>query len=357
MQQLKCFRPSESEPALEFAARQHVSFFGRPILFFGSAHAYLLLVFSPPLMRPEPWYSGRFKRTKSAHYRAQEGSDLRNTKKRVEKLLDREDFARPLWLVADEYGYDESNNIVVKEVGEYIYTRPLEDPDLFLSFARLWARGEPSRRSVLSWVNKHGLLTLEHPDRLLFGPDGGVNQAPIALEKFRKEALMARSALDLYANLYEGGLKALKNRIHALRDDYLEFARPLSELDRYFVDYWGEVSDDFSWSDNTLLFVAAIRLEGFVLSRVKDVRLGFWGELGPWEPSRAYKPVQSWRCPDLRSCIYLQFYFLMTDALPMRRCLNPACEMPFPATRRDKRVCNRSCRSNLRHYPHLQQRR
>ena len=135
------------------------------------------------------------------------------------------------------------------------------------------------------------------------------------------------------------------------------FARPLSELDKYFVNYWSEVPDDSTGIDGTLLFVAARRLEGFVLSRVKDVRLGFSGEPVPWEPSHAYKPSQSWRCPDLRSAIYLQFYLWMTDALPMRRCLNPACEMPFPAARRDKRVCSDTCRSNLRHYPHLQQRR
>jgi hypothetical protein len=145
--------------------------------------------------------------------------------------------------------------------------------------------------------------------------------------------------------------------ITALRDDYLKLVRPLSELDKYFVDHWGEVSDDSSWTDGALLFVAVRRLEGFVLSRVEDVRSGLWGELVPWAPSRAYKPVQSWRCPDLISAIYLQFCFWMTDALPMRRCLNPACEMLFPAARRDKRACSRSCRSNLRHYPHLQQRR
>jgi hypothetical protein len=46
MQQLKCLRLSESEPALEFAARQHVSFAGRPISFFVSAHAHLLYGFS-----------------------------------------------------------------------------------------------------------------------------------------------------------------------------------------------------------------------------------------------------------------------------------------------------------------------
>jgi hypothetical protein len=272
------------------------------------------------------------------------------------RLLDREDFGiRPVWFVADEYDYDGSDNIFVKKVGECTPTHPLEDADLFLSFARLWARGKPSRRSVLNWVNKHGLLTLAHSDQPLITPHTKLNQAPIALEKFRAEALRARSALDLYTDLFEGGIDALKKRINALRDDNLHFGRPLSELDRYFVDNWGEVPDESGWDDGTLLFVAARRLEGFVLSRVEEVRLGFWGELVPWDPSRAYKPVQSWRCPDLLSTIYLQFYFMMTDALPMRRCLNPACELPFPATRRNKRVCSRSCRSNLRHYPHLQQ--
>ena len=156
----------------------------------------------------------------NVHYRATEGSELRNTKNSVEKLVDREDFGRPVWLVADEYGYDESNNIVVKKVGAPAATRPLEDPELFLSFARLWARGEPSRKRVLSWVNKYGLLTLEHSDRPLLDPDRRVNQAPIALKKFRAEALRARSALDLYTNLYEGGVGALKERIGVLREDY-----------------------------------------------------------------------------------------------------------------------------------------
>jgi hypothetical protein len=39
---------------------------------------------------------------------------------------------------------------------------------------------------------------------------------------------------------------------NALRDDYLKFVRPLSELDKYFVDHWGEVSDYSSWTDGTL---------------------------------------------------------------------------------------------------------
>jgi hypothetical protein len=282
---------------------------------------------------------------------------LRNRRRDLERILDREDFRhRPVWFVADEYGI-ESDKIVIKRVGECNPIRPLEDPDLFLSFARLWARGKPSRRSILNWVSKHGLLTQEREDQPLGSSEGWLNQAPITLEEFEAEALRARSALDLYADLHEeGGIDALKKRIGALRNDYLRFARPLSELDRYFVDNWGQMPDESAWTDGTLLFVAARRLQGFVQSRVAGVRLTFPGELIPWSPSRGYKPVQSWHCPDLLSAIYLQFYFWMTDALPMRRCANPACEMPFPVTRRDKRVCSRTCRSNLRHYPHLQRR-
>ncbi len=276
----------------------------------------------------------------------------------MKRLLDRQEFGhRPVWFVADEYDV-ESDKLVVKRVGECTPIWPLEDEDLFFSFARLWARGEPSGRSILNWVGKRGLLTLQDDDQPLVSADEQLNQAPMAIEEFKAEALRARSALDVYADLYEGGgIGALKARIRALRNDYLRVGRPLSELDKYFVHRWGEVSDEPGWYDGTLLLVAAMRLQGFVQSRVATVRLGFSGELIPWAPSRGYKPVQSWQCPDLLSAIYLQFYFWMTDALPMRRCVNPACEMPFPATRGDKRVCSRSCRSNLRHYPHLQQRR
>jgi len=63
-----------------------------------------------------------------------------------------------------------------------------------------------------------------------------------------------------------------------------------------------------------------------------------------------YRIPRLWTCPDLLSAMYLQFYLLITDAEPMRRCQNPACGKPFPATRKNKRFCNDTCRSNARHY-------
>jgi hypothetical protein len=59
VKQIKNFGASESKPALDLAARQHVarqhvSFFRRPISFFVSGHAHLLHVFSSLSILEEP---------------------------------------------------------------------------------------------------------------------------------------------------------------------------------------------------------------------------------------------------------------------------------------------------------------
>lgn len=48
--------------------------------------------------------------------------------------------------------------------------------------------------------------------------------------------------------------------------------------------------------------------------------------------------------------MYLQFYLFITSDKPMRHCENPTCGMPLLVTRKDKRFCNGTCRSNARHY-------
>lgn len=282
---------------------------------------------------------------------------MRNRRRKLEKIFDREEFrTRPIWAVAEEYGI-EDGEVVVKKTGDYIITTPLEDPDLFLSFARLAARGWPSDESILGWVSEHGLLTLKdaskHPAAL---PGEELNQSPISLVDFVAEVFRARSALNLYADLNEGGLEALKKRVHDISEDHRQ-AKPLSELDYYFYEKWRGIPDERGWIDGTLQFMAITTLENFVMSRLEGVRPAFWGDQLPGVPPNAYKPVQSWRCPDLLSAIYLQLYLWMTGSLPMRRCVIPTCGTPFPITRANRRVCSDTCRSNLRRYPHLQQRR
>ena len=170
------------------------------------------------------------------------------------------------------------------------------------------------------------------------------------------EVLRTRSAVNLYTTLNDGSVKDLKEMIRTISEDYSGM-KPLSEMDNYFYEYWRSIPDEPSWSDRTLQFTAIIRLEVFVMSKLANIRPAFWSEPLPETPPNAYKPVPSWHCPDLLSAIYLQLYLWMTSSLPMRRCANPACGTPFPVTRKDKRVCNRTCRSNLRHYPHLQRRK
>jgi len=283
---------------------------------------------------------------------------LRNRRRDIERIVDREEFRhRPVWPVAEEYDIDDSRNVVVKKTGDYVITTPLEDPDLFLSFARLGARGRPSDESILGWVSEHGLLTLENEGKYSVSyPWEQLKQAPISLDDFVAEVLRARSALNLYTTLNERSVKDLKEVIGTISEDYRGM-KPLSEMDNYFYEKWRGIPDEPSWTDGMLQFMAIIKLEVFVKSRLVNVRPAFWGAIHPETPPNAYKPAPSWECPDLLSTIYLQLYLWMTSSLPMRRCANPACGTPFPVTRKDKRVCSPSCRSNLRHYAHLQRRR
>jgi hypothetical protein len=59
---------------------------------------------------------------------------------------------------------------------------------------------------------------------------------------------------------------------------------------------------------------------------------------------------QGWYYPDLRSAMYMQLYLLATQEKPMRSCENPVCKMPFPATKKNRRFCSDTCRSNARRY-------
>jgi hypothetical protein len=185
---------------------------------------------------------------------------------------------------------------------------------------------------------------------------GELNQSSISLDDFVREVLRARSAVILYTTLNERSVQDLKKWVRGISEDYRQM-KPLSEMDEIFYKRWPDISNEPRWADGTLQWVAITILEGFVTRKLADVRPDFWSKILPETPPNAYKPSPSWHCPDLLSAIYLQPYLWMTSSLPMRRCANPACGTPFLVTRKDKRVCSRTCRSNLRHYPHLQRRK
>ncbi len=267
-----------------------------------------------------------------------------------EKLLGRKDLEVFVWTVADSYRI-EKGTMDVEEVGDGTMTHPLADPELFPSFARLGAKGEPSQSKILGWVEEHGLLQRED-ENLPRIYRKRVNQSSISVTNFRKEVKRANSATHLYHGLFTGGPEVLKARISTLREQQSSpTARPLAEIDQWLVENWNEEEYETGYGLVHPSFRAYAMLRGLVTRRISQVRLSFFEEedmLGG--PAKGYKPAQSWDCPDLLSAIWLQFYLAMTGTSAMKVCENPACRTPFPAPRKDKRFCTDTCRSNARHY-------
>src|SRR5215218_1182021 len=120
------------------------------------------------------------------------------------------------------------------------YYYPLEDPNLYSSFIRLGARGMPSEKKILSWVNQYGLLELDRKGTLLASykqavVDGELNQAVMSVEEFRDEVMQARSAMLLYQDLRRADERKLEERVIAMRENP---SSQLSAMDRKLVDVY-----------------------------------------------------------------------------------------------------------------------
>ena len=319
--------------------------------------------------------------------------------------LDKQDVARLLegvpaphevgwWPVAESYRIhhgsiyaDNPEPIWMKDFEKSLETDQFfANPDLFLSFARLGARGEPSEKSILQWVAKHGLLERANEKdgalrRDTRRNDIVVDQAPITVARFRAEVLCAYQLLTLYTDIQEENVGALEAHIYGSDGTRHSSSywpnTPSTELEDFFTtnrDIYAEAREGMrliyesrteaigseeaeglnlkNWDPWAALWA----VHNVVENRIADVRLSFdKSYLGPlflFSPRSTsdYKVPRSWYCPDLLSTMYLQFYLVITDFEPLRRCQNPACGLPFPATRKNKRFCNATCRSNARNY-------
>jgi hypothetical protein len=298
---------------------------------------------------------------------------LKDSEKKLERMFGRPEFRHVLssfWVAASEYTIvpeapaSTLEKIVVKKVQPKKTYLPFQDPDLFVSFTKLVARGKPSNASILNWVDTYGLLRKakdgeqgrdENMDRALEIRE--LNQADEPVETFVSEALQALSVLNLYTDLSSGSIDDLRRRIGVLRDKHKRWGL-LSNLDTYLVEEWDSEADEVGHSDTRGLgFMASVKLEATLMNKIENVRPTLYSDFGVQSTFGNYKPTPSWECPDLISAIYLQLYLWIVEGLPMRRCAIPSCRTPFPMKRSDKQVCSETCRSNLRHYPELQRRR
>jgi hypothetical protein len=174
------------------------------------------------------------------------------------------------------------------------------------------------------------------------------------LEDFRTEVRFANQLLNLYADVRAQNLPAIRDRFTA-RPDYPRLARQ-TPIDSYLENAWGSPlggKDQVALAQKGIqslpeYYGSAVNLLMSSLSHaVRSVRLS----LTDWDLlERPPTLSRMLTCPDLLSAMYLQFYLLVTNHKPMRRCENPACRLPFPVTRKDRYYCNATCRSNARNY-------
>ena len=220
--------------------------------------------------------------------------------------------------------------------------QPLTTTDLFLSFARLGAHGEPSVGAIKAWVEEHGLLTRGHHE----AADEEDLGAPIKLEKFRAEVRQAYEALTLLEALRGRNIPVLRARIGRKRFVHPRTGEPINKakvlVDGAPIPY---ISDaDVEYSDEDVLHISEVALEYFVeLKLYEGVRVGFIRDYDPRSESfQDSRPRLVPYCKDLLGALWLQFALLVADQRPWREC--EVCGNLFLATRVDNVICGAACR-------------
>ena len=275
----------------------------------------------------------------------------------VKGLLDETEVSSPLWFVYNNY------TVIGGQITEDLesdwreqYT-PLQEPNLFLSFARLAARGQPSQHSVLNWTHGYGLL----------------RTPKIGIETFRAEAREAYRALSLLEQIRGGDTVTLRSRLSYRQKD------PLSNRQIHLDDedigiaqhrehnprrtYWESVTrdgkqvdvlrhvDDASvdlyiyptTDDDMVLAYAVWGLEHIVTNKLVSVRRVF----GAGDDEHPY-PLAEWRpkladyCPDLMTALWYQFAKIVEERRPIKRCV--ICGNPFTSRRSTRETCSDACR-------------
>lgn len=226
---------------------------------------------------------------------------------------------------------------------------PLADPNLFLSFSRLGARGDHLPQALaLRWVRKHGLLRLKDPrvDRLYLN-----NQASITVADFREEARRAHEALTIFEAIRTKNWDELRPRLSRKPSD----PSRESSSDQVYLD--GQpipvlFEADRELSDEAVYVAAVNGLEAFVQARLENVHLVFDHYSGHPNPVEVYRPRIVVSVPDLHAAIWCQLASLMADARPAKFC--QVCKGPIIRPRSNQKTCSAACRKekSRRSRPH-----
>jgi hypothetical protein len=248
-----------------------------------------------------------------------------------------------LWPVARPYG-EWSGKIRPRE-GKHVGAHaPLEEPDVFLSFARLAARGEPSKDSILGWINRFGLLRRRDPTHLFFLSSGEVNQKPASIEEIAEESRRAYQLLHIFELHRSGDAGKLRARM-SLRQvhpssgvigsagavEILLDGEPIPDLVSA-KRARGTFIRDEDLTDRIVLAASRRFVQASIEPYIANVYpvFGIGGRL-------------HLRCPNLISSMYFQFAALVDGKRPSAIC--QGCGNVFVQRRQDQQVCNATCRS------------
>ena len=287
-------------------------------------------------------------------------------RRELEDLIDAVEAENVIQLPQPETVGISDGRIWVKP-NRFFVVRPLESSDLFMSFAKLAASGEPSEARIKRWVSRFGLPVQVAPNRrgpvtskLIEVNDQGGTTAltipdydPLSMEvrEFREEALYAHDLLDTYLKIRDEDAAGLRAKIRDPKSRLdREFCNAFKENQRRWGFYAGpdtgrDLSNGMTYHElreHLTILAAQCALGEITTGLVSGVQL----RVGVLD---ARGLTSSWMCPDLLTALYLQFYRLITKSKPIRYCDH--CGQPFEATRSNRRFCNPSCRSGIRYEP------
>lgn len=274
------------------------------------------------------------------------------------------------WIIAEQYEKVNSK-IRVEKLGDYRAYCPVENDgsaDLFNSFTKIGGNERLFDKRILDWVGRHGLLQREYYERdrikespcldyygpyRLFVRDKRVsageqkmlNQASISVDDFRIKVQEAQSAVQLYRYLYTRDFSGLRNWIEQLRQ---QVRLPNQVEEMLLRDRTGYPKTSEPMSATEVMMITT-RFEAFLTRQIAGVKVSLSSS---HNSSRSleynYAPRRTYRCPDLLTAIWLQFYLAVTERHPLKHCANPSCfTLFFPNDGRQK-YCGSGCRSTGR---------
>lgn len=275
------------------------------------------------------------------------------------------------WIVAEQYG-TVNNRIRVEKLGDYRVYCPVEYnrfADLFNSFTKIGRSERHFDKRILDWVESHGLLQRryyerdrikENPDLEFSGPyrlfvkdkelskgkqEKMLNQASISVDDFRTKVQEAQSAAQLYLYLYDRDFSALNSWIEQLeKQDRLP--DQIEKLLKRGDTRYSKTSESMSATE---IMMITTGFEAFLTRQIAGVKVSLSSSHNSSRsPEYNYAPRRTYRCPDLLTAIWLQFYLAVTERHPLKRCANPSCfTLFFPNDGRQK-YCDSGCRSTGR---------